>query len=192
MNTCQIQQTTKTLKFVPANNSSQVYSIFCLASHNLPTSIGAKLLIGKLDYCLIVDEPNAKKWDVCIHLLQIFSNCEASHKHCNNRLLMLVAFNRNRESWQLYAGINLISYRTKYIRTNILPSLCFSIFFNLEREGPNTIRGPFSGLWSSPVQQLIKSEVLMTTTYHLLQWLSQSTSRVYGMISFSFSAKPNN
>ena len=28
-------------------------------------------------------------------------------------------------------------------------------------------------LWSSPVEQLIKSEVLMTTTYHLLQWLSQ-------------------
>ena len=30
-----------------------------------------------------------------------------------------------------------------------------------------------SVLWSSPVEQLIKSEVLMTTTYHLLQWLSQ-------------------
>ena len=26
---------------------------------------------------------------------------------------------------------------------------------------------------SSPVEQLIKSEVLLTTTYHLLQWLSQ-------------------
>ena len=35
----------------------------------------------------------------------------------------------------------------------------------------------------------MKSEVLMMTTYHLLQWLSQSTSRVFGMISFSFSAK---
>ena len=29
----------------------------------------------------------------------------------------------------------------------------------------------------------------MTTTYHLLQWLSQYTSRVFGKISFSFSAK---
>ena len=38
----------------------------------------------------------------------------------------------------------------------------------------------FSVLWSSPVQQLIKSEVLMTTTYLLLQWLSQYTLRVYG------------
>ena len=27
----------------------------------------------------------------------------------------------------------------------------------------------FSVLWSSPVEQLIKSEVLLTTTYHLLQ-----------------------
>ena len=33
-------------------------------------------------------------------------------------------------------------------------------------------------LWSSPVEQSIKSEVLMTTTYHLLKWLSQYTSRV--------------
>ena len=50
---------------------------------------------------------------------------------------------------------------------------------------------PFSVLWSSPaVEQLIKSEFLMTTTYHLLQWLSQYTSRVFGKISFSFSAKP--
>ena len=47
----------------------------------------------------------------------------------------------------------------------------------------------FSVLWSGPVEQLIKSEVLMTTTYHLLQWLSQYTSRVFGKISFSFSAK---
>ena len=48
----------------------------------------------------------------------------------------------------------------------------------------------FSVIWSSPVEQLIKSEVLMTTTYHLLQWLSLYTSRVFGKISFSFSAKP--
>ena len=48
----------------------------------------------------------------------------------------------------------------------------------------------FSVLWSSPVEQLIKSEVLITTTYHLLQWLSQYTLRVFGKISFSFSAKP--
>ena len=47
----------------------------------------------------------------------------------------------------------------------------------------------FSVLWSSPVEQLIESEVLLTTTYHLLQWLSQYTSRVFGKISFSFSAK---
>ena len=32
----------------------------------------------------------------------------------------------------------------------------------------------------------------MTTTYHILQWLSQYTSRVFGKISFSFSAKSNN
>ena len=48
----------------------------------------------------------------------------------------------------------------------------------------------FSVLWSSPVEQLIKSEVLIMTTYHLLQWLSQYTLRVFGKISFSFSAKP--
>ena len=42
----------------------------------------------------------------------------------------------------------------------------------------------FSVLWSSPV-----IEVLMTTTYHLSQWLSQYTSRVFGKISFSFFAK---
>ena len=47
----------------------------------------------------------------------------------------------------------------------------------------------FSVLWSSPVKKLIKSEVLMMTTCHLLQWLSQYTSRVFGKISFSFSAK---
>ena len=53
----------------------------CLASHNLPapvinesnkyimhTSIGAKLIIGKLDYCLKVDEPSTK-WDMCVNLL---------------------------------------------------------------------------------------------------------------------------
>ena len=44
-----------------------------------------------------------------------------------------------------------------------------------------------SVLWSSPVDKLIKGEVLMTTTYDLLQWLSLSTSRVFGMISFRFS-----
>ena len=49
----------------------------------------------------------------------------------------------------------------------------------------------FSVLWSSPVEQLIKSEVLLTTTYHLLQWLSQYTSRVSGKILFSFSAEFN-
>ena len=48
----------------------------------------------------------------------------------------------------------------------------------------------FSVLWSSPVEQLIKSEVLIMTTYHLLQWLSQYTLWVFGKISFSFSAKP--
>ena len=49
----------------------------------------------------------------------------------------------------------------------------------------------FSVLWSSPaVEQLIKSEVIMTTTYHLLQWLSQYTSRIFDKITFSFSAKP--
>ena len=48
----------------------------------------------------------------------------------------------------------------------------------------------FSVLWSSPVEQLIKSEVLIMTTYHLLQWLSQVTLRLFGKISFSFSAKP--
>ena len=47
----------------------------------------------------------------------------------------------------------------------------------------------FSVLWSSPVEQLIKSEVLMMTTSHLLQWLSQYTL-VFGKILFSFSAKP--
>ena len=48
----------------------------------------------------------------------------------------------------------------------------------------------FSVLWSSPVEQLTKSEVLITTTYHLLQWLSQYTLRVFGKILFSFSANP--
>ena len=47
-----------------------------------------------------------------------------------------------------------------------------------------------SVLWSSPVEQLIKSEVLMMDAYHLLQWLSQYTLRVFGKIMFSFSAKP--
>ena len=45
----------------------------------------------------------------------------------------------------------------------------------------------FSVLWSSPVEQLIKSEVLMMTTYHLLQWQSQYTSMIFSKISFSFS-----
>ena len=35
-----------------------------------------------------------------------------------------------------------------------------------------------------------KNEVRLMTTYHLLQWLSQYTSRVFGKILFSFSAKP--
>ena len=38
----------------------------------------------------------------------------------------------------------------------------------------------FSVLWSSPVEQLIKNEVLMTTSYHLLQWLSQYTLKELG------------
>ena len=48
----------------------------------------------------------------------------------------------------------------------------------------------FSVLWSSPVEQLINHEVLITTTYHLLQWPSQYTLRVFGKISFSVSVKP--
>ena len=44
----------------------------------------------------------------------------------------------------------------------------------------------FSVLWSSPVEQLIKNEVIMKITYHLLQWLSQNILRVIGKISFSF------
>ena len=39
------------------------------------------------------------------------------------------------------------------------------------------------------VQQLIKIEVLIMTIYHLLQWLSQYTSMIFGKILFSFSAK---
>ena len=35
-----------------------------------------------------------------------------------------------------------------------------------------------------------REQTLVTTTYHLLQWLSQYTLRVCGKISFSFSAKP--
>ena len=33
-------------------------------------------------------------------------------------------------------------------------------------------------LWSSPVEQSIKSEVLMTTTSHILQWLSQQNLKI--------------
>ena len=33
----------------------------------------------------------------------------------------------------------------------------------------------FSVLWSSSVEQLIKSEVLMITNFHLFQWLPQHT-----------------
>ena len=45
---------------------------------------------------------------------------------------------------------------------------------------------PFYILWSSPVNRLIKSVVLMITTYQVLPWLSQSTSRALGMTSYVF------
>ena len=64
--------------------------------HNLPapvinevnnyimhTSIGAKLFICKLDYCLKVDEPstNAKKMGyICVIALKFSVKCEASQK----------------------------------------------------------------------------------------------------------------
>ena len=60
------------------------------------TSIGAKLFICKLDYCLKVDEPstNAKKNGICVRICAKLSvKSEASHKNIVKvDFLMLVAF----------------------------------------------------------------------------------------------------
>ena len=60
------------------------------------TSIGAKLSICKLDYCLKVYEPstNAKKNGICVRICSKLSvESEASHKNIVKvDFLMLVAF----------------------------------------------------------------------------------------------------
>ena len=59
------------------------------------TSIGAKLFICKLDYCLKVDESsNAKKNGICVRICSKFSvKSEASHKNIVKvDFFMLVAF----------------------------------------------------------------------------------------------------
>ena len=58
------------------------------------TSIGAKLFICKLGYCLKVDEPSTKKKGICVRICSKFSvQSEASHKNIVKLdFLMLVAF----------------------------------------------------------------------------------------------------
>ena len=93
--------------------------IYFFVSYNLPapvineankyimhTCLGAKLFIGKLDYCLKVDEPNpnAKKNGMCVRTCSTCSvKCEVSHKNIVKvDFLMLIAFKpSNRESWHL-------------------------------------------------------------------------------------------
>ena len=60
------------------------------------TSIGAKLIICKLDYCLKMDESstNAKKKGICVRIFSKFTvKSEASHKNIVKvDFFMLVAF----------------------------------------------------------------------------------------------------
>ena len=64
------------------------------------TSIGAKLFICKLGYCLKVDE----KRDMCTYLLKFSVQSEASHKNIV-KLDFLMLSPSNRASWHLQAGI---------------------------------------------------------------------------------------
>ena len=63
------------------------------------TSIGAKLFICKLDYCLKVDESsNAKKNGICVRICSKFSvKSEAGHKN----IVKVCLSPSNRESWHL-------------------------------------------------------------------------------------------
>ena len=89
------------------------------------TSIGAKLFICKLEYCLKVDEPstNAKKKGICVRICSKFSvKYEASHKtYCKSRLLnacrlQIGRVGTYRQVLHLYVG----RYSTKYILELIL------------------------------------------------------------------------
>ena len=100
------------------------------------TSIGAKLFIGRSDYCLKVDEPstNAKKNGICERICSKFSvKCESSHKNIVNVDFLMLTY---RHVLHLTITVCRKVQHYVYIRTNYnLPSFFFALKGSQQNQG---------------------------------------------------------